>query len=129
MNDCSAFYMADSYLWQQKFRSESNRAGNFNKALVQSQAVDGTSLEEGAISVTLGTASADPFFVALRNGDETDAEDLTFTVIDADGVTYRGSKNIPAAFKPNGTFVSMKNATLNDRLGVSLSATEVATVW
>ncbi len=97
--------------------------------LVQSQAVDGTSLEEGAISVTLGTASADPFFVALRNGDETDAEDLTFTVIDTDGVTYRGSKTIPAAFKPNGTFVSMKNATLNDRLGVSLNATEVATVW
>lgn len=43
--------------------------------------------------------------------------------------TKRGSKNIPAAYKPNGTFVSMKNATLNDRLGVSLSATEVSTVW
>ena len=97
--------------------------------LVQSQAVDGTSLEKGAIDVTLGTASADPFFVALRNGEETNAENLTFTVIDADGVTYRGSKNIPAAYKPNGTFVSMKNATLNDRLGVSLSATEVSTVW
>ena len=97
--------------------------------LVQSQAVDGTSLVEGAISVTLGTASANPFFVALRNGDVTDAEDLTFTVIDADGVTYRGTKTIPAEYKPNGTFVSIKKATLNDRLGVSLSATEVATVW
>ena len=97
--------------------------------LVQSQAVDGTSLVEGAISVMLGTASADPFFVALRNGNETDAEALTFTVIDAEGATYKGSKTIPAEYKPNGTFVSMKNATLDQRLGVSLSATEVATVW
>lgn len=97
--------------------------------LVQSQAVDGSSVVKGAIDVTLGTASADPFFVALRNGDETHAEDLTFTVIDAEGVTYKGSKTIPAEYKPNGTFVSMKNATLNDRLGVSLSATTVGTVW
>lgn len=77
----------------------------------------------------MGTASADPFFVALRNGDETDAEALSFTVIDADGVTYRGSKTIPAEYKANGTFVSMKNTTLNDRLGVSLSVTEVSIVW
>ena len=97
--------------------------------LVQSQAVDGTSLVEGAISVTLGTASADPFFVALRNGDETDAEELRFTVVDTDGVTYKGAKTILAAYKPNGTFVSMKNATLDERLGVSLSATEVTTAW
>ena len=81
------------------------------------------------IDGTLGTASADPFFVALRNGDETNAEALTFTVIDADGVTYKGTKTIPASYKPNGTFVSMKNATLNDRMGVSLSATTVGTVW
>ena len=97
--------------------------------LVQSQAVDGSSVVEGAIDVTLGTASAEPFFVALRNGDVTNEEALTFTVIDADGVTYRGSKTIPAEYKPNGTFVSIKNATLNDRLGVELSATTVATVW
>lgn len=97
--------------------------------LVQSQAVDGTSLVEGAISVTLGTASADPFFVALRNGDETDAEELSFTVVDTDGVTYKGTKTIPAAYKPNGTFVSMKNVTLDQRLGVSLSATEATTAW
>ena len=44
-------------------------------------------------------------------------------------MTYKGSKTIPASYKPNGTFVSMKNATLNDRLGVSLSATTVWTVW
>ena len=78
-------------------------------------------------SVTI--ASADPFFVALRNGDETDAEELSFTVVDTDGVTYKGTKTIPAAYKPNGTFVSMKNVTLNQRLGVSLSATEVTTAW
>lgn len=34
MDDLSAFYMKHGYLWQQKFRSESNRAGNFNNALV-----------------------------------------------------------------------------------------------
>ena len=97
--------------------------------LVQRQAVDGTSLEEGAIEVTLGTASADPFFVALRNGDETNEEVFSFTVVDSEGVTYKGSKTIPAAFKPNGTFVSMKSATLDQRLGVALSTAEVATVW
>lgn len=37
--------------------------------------------------------------------------------------------HIPAAYKPNGTFVSMKNVTLDQRLGVSLSATEVTTAW
>lgn len=99
-----------------------------NGQLVQSLAVDGSSLVEGPISVTLGTASADPFFVALRNGDETNEEVLTFTVVDGTGVTYRGSKNIPAEYKPNGTFVSVKNASLNQRLDLALSATEVSTV-
>ena len=42
---------------------------------------------------------------------------------------FRGFQDFLAAYKPNGSFVSMKNATLNDRLGVSLSATEVSTVW
>lgn len=96
--------------------------------LVQSQAVDGTSLVEGPISATLATASADPFFVALRNGDETNAEALTFTVVDNTGVTYRGTKGIPAEYKPNGTFVSVKNCSLNQRMDLALSATEVSTV-
>lgn len=96
-----------------------------NGHLVQSQAVDGSSLVEGPISVILATASADPFFVALRNGDETNAEALTFMVVDADGVTYRGSKTIPAEYKPNGTFLSAKNASLTERLQLALSATEV----
>lgn len=98
-----------------------------NGHLVQSQVLGGATTE-GPISVTLGTASADPFFVALRNCDETNAEALTFTVVDNTGVTYRGSKNIPAEYKPNGTFVSVKNASLNQRLDLALSATEVNTV-
>ena len=98
-----------------------------NGHLVQSQVLGGATTE-GPISVTLGTASSDPFFVALRNGDETNAEALTFTVVDQDGVTYRGSKNVPAEYKPNGTFVSVKNASLNQRLDLQLSATEVSTV-
>lgn len=98
-----------------------------NGQLVQSQVLGGATTK-GPISVTLGTASADPFFVALRNGDETNAEALTFTVVDNTGVTYRGSKNIPAEYKPNGTFVSVKNASLTERLDLALSATEVNTV-
>ena len=98
-----------------------------NGHLVQSQVLGGATTE-GPISVTLGTASADPFFVALRNGDETNAEALTFTVVDNTGVTYRGTKTIPAEYKPNGTFVSVKNASLNQRLDLALSATEVSTV-
>ena len=98
-----------------------------NGHLVQSQVLGGATTE-GPISVTLGTASADPFFVALRNGDETNEEVLTFTVVDGTGVTYRGTKTIPAGYKPNGTFVSVKNASLTERLDMALSATEVDTV-
>jgi len=95
-----------------------------NGHLVQSQAVDGSSLTEGPISVTLGTPSSEPFFVALRNGDEAD-EAISFTVIDTENATYKGSKPIPAGYKAGG-FVSVKNATL-DRLGVSKSATVIST--
>ena len=92
--------------------------------LVQSQSVDGTTVTKGPISVTLGTPSSAPFFVALRNGDEAD-EAVTFTVIDTENATYKGSKLIPAGYKAGG-FVSVKNATL-DRLGVSKSATVIST--
>ena len=98
-----------------------------NGHLVQSQAVGGD-VVEGPICVVLGTATADPFFVALRNGDETNAEALSFTVVDDDGITYHGSKNIPAAYKPNGTFLSVKNATLDERLELTYSSTGVNTV-
>ena len=97
--------------------------------LVQSQAVDGSSLVEGPISATLAAATDKPFFVALRNGDETNAEALTFTVVDNTGVTYRGtSQTIPAEYKPNGTFVSVKNCSLDQRMDLALSSTEVNTV-
>lgn len=92
--------------------------------LVQNQSVDGATVTEGAISVTLATPSSDPFFVALRNGDEAD-EGITFTVVDTENATYRGSKVVPAAYKAGG-FVSVKNATLS-RLGVGKSATEIST--
>ena len=95
--------------------------------LVQSQVLGGATTE-GDISVTLGTATSDPFFVALRNGDQTNDEEFTFTVVDDDGVTYRGTKTIPAAYKPNGTFVSAKNTTLTQRLDLALSPSEVITV-
>ena len=92
--------------------------------LVQSQSVDGATVTEGSISVTLATPSTEPFFVALRNGDEAD-EGITFTVIDTEDATYKGSKTVPAAYKAGG-FVSVKNATLS-RLGVGKSATVIST--
>lgn len=92
--------------------------------LVQSQSVDGTTVTKGPISVTLGTPSSATLFVALRNGDEAD-EAVTFTVIDTENATYKGSKFIPAGYKAGG-FVSVKNATL-DRLGVGKSETVIST--
>ena len=77
-------------------------------------ATDGT----GPLTVLLPSATTDPFFVSLRNQNTTDEEALKFQVIASDGITYIGSKTIPAAYKPNGTFVSIKNATLTERLGV-----------
>ena len=87
--------------------------------LVQTQSLDGTSTT-GAIEVVQYVNDADllvkPFFVALRNLNTTEEEMLRFKVIDMDGVTYYGSKTIPAEYKPNGTFLSIKNATLTSRL-------------
>ena len=95
--------------------------------LVQSQVMGGAAVL-GDISVTLESASTDPLFVALRNEDQTNEEILTFLVVDDNGVTYHGTKTIPAAYKPNGTFVSIKNASLPDRLDVALSDTPVNSV-
>lgn len=122
-----SFGYEDKHFGKTPITAKSVTISAANGHLVQSQAVDGSSLVEGPVSVTLGTATANPFFVALRNGDETNAEALTFTVVDAAGVTYRGSKTIPAGYKPNGTFVSVKNATLTERLQLSQSVTEVTT--
>ena len=79
----------------------------------------GWNMGTGPITVNLLNPTADPFFVALRNEDTLNEEDLHFEVIATDGVTYLGSKTIPAQYKPNGTFVSAKNTTLTSRLGVA----------
>lgn len=79
----------------------------------------GWNMGTGPITVNLLNPTADPFFVALRNEDTSNEEDLHFEVIATDGVTYLGSKTIPAQYKPNGTFVSAKNTTLTSRLGVA----------
>lgn len=89
--------------------------------LVLSRGLDGSSVT-GTIDIILDAATADPFFVALRNNNTTTAEELKFKVMDNEGITYYGTKTVPAAYKPNGTFVSIKNATLTDRLGVTLHA-------
>ena len=94
--------------------------------LVQSVAPNGTSTT-GTIDVALDEATHNPFFVALRNNNTTDEEVLSFRVLDGEGVTYYGTKTIPAAYKSNGTFVSMKNATLTGRLDLSLSNETVGT--
>ena len=95
--------------------------------LVQSVASNGTPTT-GTIDVILDDATKNPFFVALRNNNTTTAEDLKFKVMDNEGITYYGTKTIPAQYKPNGTFVSMKNATLTERLGVTLNTGTGATV-
>lgn len=94
--------------------------------LVQSQILGGATTK-GPISLILENATADPFFAAIRNGNETTEEAFTFTVVDENGVTFRGTKTIPADFKPNGSFVSVKNATLNTRLDLSLNSNTVET--
>ena len=137
----SAFFANEQSIYRLNFLFQAGGAGDKtpvlaksviisseNGHLVQSQSADGSSLEEGPVTVTLGSASSEPFFVALRNGDETNEEALGFTVIDDDGVTYKGSKTIPAQYKPNGTFLNVKNATLTGRLGLDRSAAEVKEV-
>ena len=137
----SAFFANEQSIYRLNFLFQAGGAGDKtpvlaksviisseNGHLVQSQSADGSSLEKGPVTVTLGTASSEPFFVALRNGDETNEEALGFTVIDDDGVTYKGSKTIPAQYKPNGTFLNVKNATLTGRLGLGRSAAEVKEV-
>ena len=97
--------------------------------LVQHQLIGYVVPTEGNITVTLTEATTNPFFVAISNGFANGNEEVfTFTVVDADGVSYRGSKTIPADYNYNGSFVSVKNATLTSRLAVPLSATPVDAV-
>lgn len=89
----------------------------------------GWNMGTGPIPVWLIVPTADPFFVALRFEDQTNEEALHFEVVGDDGVTYLGSKTIPAQYKPNGHFVSVKNATLTERLKLDvISAGELNTV-
>ena len=76
----------------------------------------GWNMGTGPIPVWLIEPTADPFFVALRFEDQTNAESLHFEVVGSDGVTYLGSKIIPAQYKSNGHFVSAKNTTLTERM-------------
>ena len=95
--------------------------------LVQKRELNGSSVT-GTIEVLLDDATQNPFFVALRNNNTTTDEDLRFKVMDSEGVTYYGTKTIPAQYKPNGTFVSMKNATLTGRLELEQHETAVTQV-
>ena len=83
--------------------------------LVLSRGADGSTVT-GTLEVILDEATPNPFFVALRNNNTTDEEALSLRVLDNEGITYYGTKTIPAQYKPNGAFVSMKNATLTGRL-------------
>ena len=76
----------------------------------------------GPLTVELSSAKSTPFFVAIRNDDTTNEEALHFQVVGNDGVTYLGSKTIPAQYKPNGKFVSIKNCTLTGRMGLAVSS-------
>ena len=99
-----------------------------NSGLVQNWSLDGTTGPvTGAIEVKRASADENPFFVALRNSN-TGEEAFTFTVIDNNGVTYRGGKTIPAEVNVNGRFISIKNATLSDRLDVPLNTSAEAAV-
>lgn len=99
-----------------------------NGGLVQIQRMDGTATT-GSIEVVQYVNDADllakPFFVALRNENTTEEEALRFKVVDTEGVTFYGSKTIPAEYKANGTFVSLKNATLTGRLELQQGTTAV----
>ena len=98
-----------------------------NGGFVQSWNLDGTAATKGDITVNRPEANANPFFVALRNSSSNIEEAFTFTVIDGDGVTYKGSKTIPAAYNQNSQFISIKNTPLTSRLDLSISATTVTT--
>ena len=133
-----ASFVNQQSIYRMNFRFQKNGAGDkyaidakrvwitaAGGGLVLSQGLDGSSVT-GTINVVLDAATQDPFFVALRNNNVADEESLRFRVMDNDGVTYYGTKTIPAAYKPNGTFVSIKNATLTNRLSVPFSTQTVS---
>ncbi|MBO4340198.1 MAG: hypothetical protein J5835_02050 [Bacteroidales bacterium] len=64
-------------------------------------------------------------YVAIRNDNKSTKDTFSFTIYDADGATYKGSKDIPSD-KLSSHFVSAKTIPLN-RLEVSQGSTSVAT--
>lgn len=95
--------------------------------LVRKQRMDGAATT-GSIFINLDNPITNPIFVSLRNLDTSNEETLIFRVVDNEGVTYFGSKTIPAEYKPNGTFVSLKNFTLTSRLQLEKGNTTVNVV-
>lgn len=77
----------------------------------------------GSLTVNMATSSADPIYVALRNDDET-AQDYFFSVTGADGLTYTGTKSIPAEAFSHG-FLGIQGLALT-KLQLSKSDTKVA---
>ncbi len=82
--------------------------------------------ETGDLTVVRPAASTELTYVAIRNGNTTQDDIFSFTVYDGDGVTYEGSKTIPAAALSKG-FVSAKSIAM-DRLDVALGTGETTTV-
>ena len=87
-------------------------------------------ITHGTITLALTNATTDPVYAAIRHDnqelEQKVADTFGFTVFDNDGVTYKGSKNIPEEAFAND-FISAKNIKLN-RLDVALGNTEVNTV-
>lgn len=82
--------------------------------------------ETGDLTVVRPSASTELTYVAIRNGNTTQDDTFTFTVYDGDGITYEGSKAIPAAALSKG-FVSAKSIAM-DRLDAGLSSAETTVV-
>lgn len=78
------------------------------------------------ITLSMATATTEPVYAAIKHDDKA-ADTFNFTVIDNQGVTYMGSKAIPAAAFEE-SFVSVKNISLGQRLDAALINTEVETV-
>ena len=82
--------------------------------------------ETGDLTVVRPAASTELTYVAIRNGNTTQDDTFSFTVYDGDGVTYEGSKAIPAAALSK-EFVSARDIAL-ERLDVALSTAGTTTV-
>ena len=80
------------------------------------------------LPVALTQAEADAntlLYFAIRNGNKTQEDTFTFTIYDADGATFKGSKTIPASIIDK-SFISAKNVGLS-RLELTQGTTTVTT--